>query len=306
MRGILTATRCKGPGMVRCFCAFAKINLYLAVLGKRDDGYHDVDTVLQSVDLSDRLIFAETRPGRLEVRCDAAGVPEGPANLVWKALALLRTRYRPATGLSVRIEKGIPVQAGLGGGSADAACALAAANRIWALGLSDDELEGYGAELGSDVPFFVRGGTRRCRGRGERTEALIPLADSLWAIVKPPWGLSTAAVFACAGAALTSHEANIRMVLGHLAKRDLGGLAGWIFNDLESAAQQLHPEVGEIKSWMTSLGVHGVVQAGSGSAWVGLCSNPRTAADLAAQGPARGWAVFLVRPVKGGWIEAAT
>jgi len=288
---------------MRRFRAFAKFNLYLAVLGRRADGYHEIDTALQSIDLADDL-FCEPRPdGQLVVECDAPGVPAGSGNLVWKGLALLREKLAVRPGMTVRLEKRIPGEAGLGGGSSDAACAMCAADRIWGLGLSPGEVETLAAEVGSDVAYFVRGGTRRCRGRGEKTEALPALPPSEWLIVKPRYGLPTREVYAGVKTGLTPSEANINMLLGCLAKRDLAGAAARMFNDLESAAMGLRPEAGEIKAWMLGFGAAGVTLAGSGSAWVGLCAGGFRAEDAAREAGRRGWQALPARSTEQGWTE---
>lgn len=289
--------------MAHAFHAAAKINLYLAVGPLRPDGFHEIDTAMQTVSLADRLEFEATPDGRIEVTCEAPGVPSGAANLAARALALLQQRCGVKAGMRVRLSKAIPVAAGLGGGSSDAACALAAANRIWELALPPDALEALAAEIGSDVPFFVRGGTQRCRGRGEKLAALAPLPDSLWAIIKPPWGLATAEVYRQYVPGLTSHELSTSMTLGQIAKRDPAGLARTRFNDLESAAQRVRPEAAQVRSFMVSLGLSGVTLAGSGSAWNGFCPGLEVGERVRAEAVARGWAAFLVRPVRGGLTE---
>jgi len=288
---------------MRRFRAFAKINLCLAVLGRRADGYHEIDTVMQSIGLFDELRCEPLDIPEIRVECDAPGVPEGEGNIVWKALERLRVRHAPGRGLRVRLAKTIPVEAGLGGGSADAACALGAADRIWALGLDSTRLEEIAAEVGSDVPFFVRGGTRRCRGRGERTDRVAPLPPSRWAIIKPSYGLSTASVYAQIRSALTADEARIRMFMGSLAKRDLSGALARTFNDLESAAMSVRPEAGRIREWMLGLGMAGVVLAGSGSAWAGCCPEGLSAERVRREAEERGWRAFVVEAVEQGWIE---
>jgi 4-diphosphocytidyl-2-C-methyl-D-erythritol kinase len=289
--------------MRRAFLSYAKLNLYLAVGERRPDGYHEIDTALQSVSLADRLVFEADPSGAIEVACDDPSIPTGGANLAGRALALLRERARGRAGMRLRIEKRIPAQAGLGGGSSNAACALAAANLIWGLGLAPERLEALGAEIGSDVPFFIRGGTQRCRGRGERLEPLPPLPEAVWAVVRPPWGVSTAAAYEKFAPGLTPDESCISMALGQIAKQDLAGLARAMFNDLESAAQRVRPEIAQVRSFLVSQGLTGVTLAGSGSAWFGFCPSTEVGERVRARAGARGWAAFLVRPVRGGWIE---
>ncbi|MCK4303939.1 MAG: 4-(cytidine 5'-diphospho)-2-C-methyl-D-erythritol kinase [Candidatus Eisenbacteria sp.] len=285
------------------FVSYAKFNLYLAVLSKRSDGYHEVDTVLQSISLADTLSFEPLDDDHLEVECDGDNIPSGPANLVWRALALLRERCGLCKGMRVKLHKRIPARAGLGGGSSNAACALAAGNLLWKLGLREGELEQMGAELGSDVPFFIRGGTQRCTGRGEWLEAVMPLADSTWVVVKPEWDLSTGAVYECIRSVLTPNEAKARMFLGFLAKRDLHSIVEKGFSDLEGPAGELQPRAAELKAWMSEAGLVGIRLAGSGSAWVGYCPDPGMARHIVSAGRERGWVVHHVRPTGRGWSE---
>lgn len=290
--------------MAERYLSYAKVNLYLAVLGEYADGYHRIDTVLQTVSLADRMTYERLPDGRLEVTTDAPGVPSGSGNLVWKALRKLQTAHAVGQGMRVHIEKRIPVRAGLGGGSSNAACGLGVANRLWGLGLSEPQLEELAAGVGADVPFFVRGGAQRGEGRGEILTPVDPLPDTTLAIVKPPWGLDTASVYRSHTAGLTSKYAAIRMVLDGLAKRDRAGVSRSTFNDLESAAQCLRPDAGAVKAWMTDAGLVGVILSGSGSAWFGFCPSAREAERVQAAARGRGCEVFLAHPVKGGWIEA--
>ncbi|MBM3317616.1 MAG: 4-(cytidine 5'-diphospho)-2-C-methyl-D-erythritol kinase, partial [Candidatus Eisenbacteria bacterium] len=253
--------------MTRRFLSYAKFNVYLAVLGRRADGYHELDTLLQALSLADTLTFTATEGTRIEVSCDDPRVPADGDNLVGRALALLRERHGVRRGMRVQIAKRIPPQAGLGGGSGNAACALAAANLIWRLDLPEEALERLAAEIGSDAAFFIRGGAQRGRGRGERLAPTEALPDSRWIVVKPPWGLETGLVYRGLRAVLTPPQERIRMVLEQVAKRDPASVARSMFNDLESAARGVKPEVGEVRAWMADQGLDGAVLAGSGSAW---------------------------------------
>jgi len=284
--------------------SFAKVNLYLAVCGRRADGFHEIDTAMQTVDLCDRLVCTASSDGELSVACAHPEVPPGAGNLVYRALDLLRAAAgRPRAGMRVEIEKRIPLAAGLGGGSGNAACALVAANRLWQLDWPQARLEPLAAEIGADVTFFLRGGTQRGRGRGERVTPLPALPDSRWVIVKPSYGLETGAVYRRASVSLTSSEAKIRMALDLLAKRDLPGLAAAMFNDLASAAEQMRAELGEVRAWMTTHRVKGAMLTGSGSALFGLIHDPGSTAAMENEGRARGWDVVQVRPTRVGCIE---
>lgn len=289
--------------MRRRFLSYAKINLYLALKGERPDGFHEIDTVLQSVDLADELLFEPCPVGDLNVYSDTPDVPSGKENLVWKALDLLRRMTGACQGMTVHLRKRIPAQAGLGGGSSNGACALAAANLIWELGLEPPALEMLAAQLGSDVPFFVRGGTQRCLGRGEVLEPLTPLPDSSWVIVKPRWNLATGDVFKKAGSALTLNSLKVRIILKSIAKRDLPTVGEEGFNDLEDSAIDLEPGATELVAALSRAGLVGIRLAGSGSSWVGWHRETTRFEQIEAAGRDHGGSVFLVGPTGRGWIE---
>ncbi|HET9795567.1 MAG TPA: 4-(cytidine 5'-diphospho)-2-C-methyl-D-erythritol kinase [Thermoanaerobaculia bacterium] len=174
--------------------AFAKTNLRLEVLGRRRDGFHEIDTVFQTIDLTDRLEVSEA-PGRIDLECTDPSVPSDSRNLVVRAADALRRRFPDAGGARIRLEKNIPAGGGLGGGSSDAAIALLLLARLWKLPVGPAELAGIGAELGSDVPFFFVGGTARGRGRGEIVEPLPDAPSRALVLVVPPFSISTAEVY---------------------------------------------------------------------------------------------------------------
>ena len=174
---------------------YAKINLTLEILGKRADGYHEVRTVMQTVGLADRLEV--TAAADLSFTCSDPALAT-PDNLVYRAARLLQAEYAVRTGAALRLEKRIPVAAGLGGGSSDAAATIVALNRLWNLQLSLTEQRRLAAALGSDVPFFLTGGTALATGRGERITPLPPLPQYWVVLVLLPRVLSTAAVYQAA------------------------------------------------------------------------------------------------------------
>ncbi len=170
----------------------AKINLGLRILGRRDDGFHEIDTLMVPLAFGD-TVGLESAPGdeiRLEVHPPI--VAAGPGNLAWRAASILRDRTGVRRGVSIRIEKRIPVGSGLGGGSSDAAAVLKGLNRLWALGLEETILASWGAELGSDVPFFVVGRCCRCRGRGERLDPVGGVGPFHVLLANPGFEISTA------------------------------------------------------------------------------------------------------------------
>ncbi len=173
----------------------AKINLTLDVLHKREDGYHEVEMVMTTVDLSDRIELSDIRENEIQVVSQNRFVPDDQRNLAYQAALLVKNRFGIQRGVSIGIDKMIPVAAGLAGGSSDAAATLRGLNRMWNLGLSIDELAELGAEIGSDVSFCVYGGTALAKGRGEKITHL-PAPPNCWVILaKPSVGVSTADVY---------------------------------------------------------------------------------------------------------------
>lgn len=247
--------------------AFAKVNLSLRVLGRRDDGYHELDTVFQTVGLADRLTVTAADVLSLEV--SDPSVPSGPANLVWKAAEALRAATGFSGGAEIRLEKRIPSAGGLGGGSSDAAVTLVALARLWGLSLSSGALEDLAAALGSDVPFFLTGGTARGTGRGERIEPLPDAPPRGVLLVLPPFGASTPDVFRALGAT------------GLTPGAPLLNLAAEDRNDLEPAAEALFPMLETMRRAVAATGALRARMSGSGSTLFGLY--PDVAAAAAAR-----------------------
>lgn len=276
----------------------AKVNLFLEVLSRRDDGYHEIETLMCPVDLYDTLYFSDERQGRVVLTCDfAAGVkqhvagkpedfPEGSDNLVVRAIELLRRDAGVTSGANLRLVKRIPVAAGLAGGSSDAAAALMAANIAWRLGYSDDALCRIGARLGSDVPFFFARGAAVCRGRGEKVEP-VKISGSLHlVIVRPPEGLLTGDVYAaCRPAVRARPVAPLVTALQEGACHSVGHL---IHNRLQTAAEELSPAVTELRRTFEKLDVVGHQMSGSGTSYFGICRHGRHARRLRACLDARG------------------
>jgi len=286
------------------FClAFAKVNLLLRVLQKRRDGYHEIETVMQTMSLADDLLFEPLKEGPIEVRCEGYGVPGGEGNLVYKALLALKDATGAGWGMRVRVRKNIPPRSGLGGGSSDAACAISVASALWGLDLTVPELEAVAAKVGADVPFFIRGGTQVCTGRGEHVQPAHPLARSTWLVVKPPWDFLTKEVYARYRYSLTDVGPPASMLLGELAKRGLDGLSRLVHNGLERAAEELYPGNREVRSVLERAGVRCVAMSGSGSAWFGLLPGEDAWTRVSAACKEAGWKAFRVRPVRTGWVR---
>jgi 4-diphosphocytidyl-2-C-methyl-D-erythritol kinase len=252
--------------------AFAKINLDLRVLGLRPDGYHELRTTFQSIALADTLTFTKTR-GPFSIECDDPSFPADHTNLIWKAaqrvLAIARRREQPS-GIHVRVEKNIPMQAGLGGGSSNGAAALRAFCRLWKVKPTRDELQHAAAKLGADVPFFLEGGTALGFHRGD---LLVPLddIDRAWVVVVvPEFGVSTKDAFAWWDEARRDGQD------GH----DRRGKN--ISNDLQPLVAKRHPIVGKLVRALNKEGASHASLSGSGSAVFGLFSR-RADAQAAAR-----------------------
>jgi len=252
----------------------AKVNLFLEVLRRREDGYHDLATLMLTVGLFDSLELRENTSGEIRLECDHPGLSAGPDNLVCRAARLLRERYRISTGVDIRLVKRIPLAAGLAGGSSDAAATLAGLDRLWNLGLGSDTLGQFGAELGSDVTFFFHGPAAWCTGRGEIVEPVRVATPLDLVLVKPEVGLSTASVFKTLTVPAAPKDGQaVREALRAGEMEKLGRL---FFNRLEEPAIKLAPEVERVRHRLLALSPLGVLMSGSGSTVFALA---RDAAD---------------------------
>ncbi len=245
--------------------AFAKINLTLDVGPKRPDGYHEICSVMQTVGIADLLTFTRAEKG-IAVSCTSPGVPEGPDNLAYRALALLLPRL--PGGVKLKIEKRIPVAAGLGGGSSDAAAALKGANLLYRLGLKEEEVIPCASRLGSDVPFFILGGTVLARGRGEVVSRLPPLPPFWLVLVKPNFEVPTKEVYARFRPGTGSSRTP--KLLDALVRKDRGGVLAALGNDLEKVTARAYQAVRDRMSRLQELGAEKTLMAGSGPAVFGV------------------------------------
>ncbi len=276
----------------------AKVNLYLEVLAKRADGYHELATLMAAVNLYDTLEISEDASGETTLWCDDAALSTGPENLVCRAVELARHESSRRDGVAIRLWKRIPMAAGLAGGSSDAAATLAGLNRLWRLGWDRDKLIRMGAVLGSDVSFFFAGSAAWCTGRGERVEPL-RLGRALdLVLVSPTVGLSTAEVFR--GLTVPTEPRDGAAVRQAAASGDVEALGRCLHNRLQSAAERLCPEVAGLCARLSSLGSAGQLMTGSGSTVIALCRNPGEARTLAralhsARDELNGARVFVVR-----------
>lgn len=254
----------------------AKINLSLDVLCKRDDGYHDVEMIMTTIDLADRIEIYPIKQNRIEVSLESRYVPSDERNLAYKAAAAFKEKYGLASGVHINIEKNIPVSAGLGGGSTDAAAVLRGLNRLWSLNIPLKDLADLGASIGSDVPFCVYGNTAIATGRGERIEQLAS-PPSCWVVLaKPDIGVSTRTIFGKVKTEGINHP-NTKGIIDSLSNKDFGKLCANMGNVLENITLALYPEVQHIKDTMKHVGAPGVLMSGSGPTIYGLVENQNKA-----------------------------
>jgi 4-diphosphocytidyl-2-C-methyl-D-erythritol kinase len=254
----------------------AKINLTLDVLHRREDGYHDLEMVMTTVDLADRIDLTETSSG-IGLESTSGFVPHDDRNLAYRAAALIKKRFGIQKGVHIHIHKHIPVAAGLAGGSSDAAAALKGLNRMWDLGLSVEELAALGLELGSDVPFCVTGGTAIARGRGEILTPL-PSPPPCWVILaKPPHGVSTAEVFGALRLEDIRKRPDLDAMVEALQNQDFDGICRNLSNVLEEVTMPAYPQVRRLKERMIRFGGEGVLMSGSGPTVFGLVRRENTA-----------------------------
>jgi len=247
----------------------AKINLTLDVLHKRPDGYHEVEMIMTTVDLSDRIGLENREDGVIQIISADRYVPDDHRNLAYQAAKLLKDTYSIPKGVTILLEKKIPVAAGLAGGSSDAAATLKGLNQLWNLQLTVDQLAEHGAKIGSDVSFCVYGGTALATGRGEKIQAL-PSPPNCWIILaKPSLGVSTADVYGGLRVDTIIHP-NTRNMIRAIQEKDYELMCSSMGNALESVTLKLYPEVLMLKEQMIKFGADAVLMSGSGPTVFGL------------------------------------
>jgi len=260
-----------------------KINLTLRVVGKRADGYHRIDTIMVPVSLYDEIEIHQIRrtmaqrsgaTSQIAIRCNHPRVPLGQDNIAYRAAALLMRKAKIRRPLAIRIRKKIPVGAGLGGGSTDAAAVLVGLNRMWKLGLSVRQLERLALQLGTDVPFFIRAKPARARGIGEKLR-LLPKVRRRWLVlVYPGFPIATAWVYRNLPPKLTKVSVNTSIAT---PLESLDKLKKLLINDLEQVTVRRYPEISRVKSLLSLAGAAGVLMSGSGSSVFGVFESKRLA-----------------------------
>ena len=278
--------------------ACAKVNLTLDVLGKREDGYHDLKSVMQTLSIRDdiEIDIGTGKPWCL--KCDKEDIPCDESNLAWKAAKVYcdTMGYDP-DGLEIRIVKRIPSQAGMGGGSADAAAVLRALNRHFGEPLSIGALAELGAQVGSDVPFCVVGGTCMCEGRGEKLRKLPDMPDCIFVVVKPEFSVSTPELYSRIDRVAIAKRPDHKGMERALLAGDLLKVAGNVYNVFDPVVTQEHLELNYIKSLFHQYGAVGYQMTGSGSAVFAIVSEFEVAAVICSMLKENYPNVFIGKPV---------
>jgi 4-diphosphocytidyl-2-C-methyl-D-erythritol kinase len=276
--------------------AHAKINLYLRLAGKRPDGFHEIESVLQTVTLHDNLTLEAAGDG-IDLAVDPPVVLSDRTNLVWRAAEALPPPSGPSGGARIRLEKRIPSGSGLGGGSSDAAAALIGLNRLWQLGMSAGDLHPLAASLGSDVPFFLSGGTAMVTGRGTDVHPLPDRLGYLLLLVLPGTPIPTREIYAQVQESLTPPAKTGSMA--RFGPAPTSEIEGWVRvgNDLEPYARGFCPAIGEIKARLQRAGAAVAAMSGSGSAVFGVFHDAARRDRAADEMERRGWAALRCSPL---------
>ncbi|MDR1801797.1 MAG: 4-(cytidine 5'-diphospho)-2-C-methyl-D-erythritol kinase [Lachnospiraceae bacterium] len=247
-----------------------KINLGLDVLGKREDGYHEIKTIMQTVWLCDDIILRKTAHPGIELQSNLDYLPDNETNLAYKAAALLMEEFKIKTGVDIKLYKHIPVAAGMAGGSADAAAVLFGINKLFSLGLSYGDLTKRAEVLGADVPYCVLRGTYLCTGKGEVMERLPYMPHCSLVIVKPAFSVATKKVFEQYDYAKDIVHPDLSRLIGGLEKGDLKEIAAGMGNVLEQVTAKHHPVITRLKESLIRLGALNAIMSGSGPTVFGI------------------------------------
>lgn len=248
----------------------AKINLSLDVLHKREDGYHELEMVMTTIDLADRVTLKSLDEDLIVIRSDNGFLPLDQRNHAYKAANLIKDLFQIDKGVDMMIEKRIPIAAGLAGGSTDAAATLRGLNKLWGLGLTTDQLAVLGAEVGSDVPFCIYGGSALATGRGEIIEALEEIPQCWVVLVKPKKGISTGTVFNALTFDSLSHP-DTESMLAAINEKNYEKMTELVGNVLEEVSIARQPVIETIKQKMVQFGADAALMSGSGPTIFALC-----------------------------------
>lgn len=257
----------------------AKINLTLDTLYKREDGYHEVEMIMTTIDLNDRLTFECRDDGEIIIDVEHNFVPSDHRNLAYKAAKLMQDRYNIEKGVKISLEKSIPISAGLAGGSSDAAATFRGLNELWGINESLETLSELASEIGSDISFCIYGKTALCQGRGEKITHL-PKPPSAWVVIaKPDIGVSTPEIYGALDLE-NKEEVQTQACLKAIENNDYATMCQSLGNSLEKVTMQLYPEVEKLKNTMSNTGVDAALMSGSGPTIYGFVQKERQAKQV--------------------------
>ena len=257
--------------------SYGKINLGLDVLRRREDGYHEVRMIMQTVGLYDLLTMKKTKEDEITMTCNLSFLPTDERNLVYKAVKLIKDKYQIKEGVNIELNKRIPVAAGMAGGSSNCAAALKGMNKLFDLGLSIDELCEIGVTLGADVPYCIWGGTALSEGIGEKLSRVDAMPKCYILIAKPGISVSTAFVYQNLDLAGLSKHPDIDGMLECLKQKDLRGICDRLENVLESVTIKEYPIIKKVKNHLMEQGAMGALMSGSGPTIFAIFKDKKTA-----------------------------
>jgi len=255
--------------------AYAKINLSLDVLNRREDGYHELEMIMQQLALKD-VITIEERESGFSIDSNSKDIPLDSSNLVYKAYSIIKEKFNINRGIHIYIEKNIPIAGGLAGGSTDAAAVLKGLNILWGLNLSEEQLMNIGVKIGADVPYCIMGGTALAKGIGERLTRLKSFSDRLILIANPGFSVSTAYVYNNLKLDKITDRPKTQLLLRYIEDGNTELLAKGMKNVLETVTIKENPILDEIKKQMIRHGALGSLMSGSGPTIFGIFDNPES------------------------------
>lgn len=257
--------------------ARAKINITLDIIGKRDNGYHDVEMIMQTIDLFDRLLLRRIKKNKISIKTNLTYLPVDERNLVYKIISYMKETYHIKEGVFVNLYKMIPVAAGLAGGSSDGAQTILGMNKLFNLKLEMEEMLDIGAKFGSDIPYCMIQGCALATGLGEKITLLEDFPDFHVLILKPKFSMSTAVVYQNFKLDQVLVHPETKTVIKAIKEKNTDVICDSLVNVLETVTPKIHPEINEIKEQLKSCGANGVLMSGSGPTVYGLFNDEKTA-----------------------------
>lgn len=278
--------------------AYAKVNLALDIIGKRPDGYHDVSMIMQTIALHDKIKITINNENKINIKTNLYYLPSNSNNIVYKATELFFSQLNLKSGVNIDILKQIPVSAGLGGGSADAAATFIGLNKLFRQNLSTSELMALGVKIGADVPFCILKGTALSEGIGEILSPLNPMPDGYFVIVKPPISVSTKEVYENLNLHTNYTRPDIDLIIQHINNNNITRLASSMANILESVTESKHQIIKEIKEELLRHNALGSIMSGSGPSVFGVFENEQGAknAFLKLKEKYHNFEIFISKP----------